>query len=39
LINHLDTLPLAEQPDGARAFLRPLAKATVRSSNEGNRAS
>lgn len=34
LINHLDTLPVAEQPDGARAFLRPMAAATFRSPGE-----
>ena len=39
LIDHLDTLPLEEQPDGARAFLRPLAEATVRANAEGQRES
>jgi tryptophan synthase alpha chain len=36
LINHLDTLQLADQPEGARAFVRQLADATRRAPGKGN---
>ena len=34
LINHLDTLPTEDQPDGARSFVRQLAAATHRAPHE-----
>jgi tryptophan synthase alpha chain len=37
LINHLDTLPTEDQPDGARSFVRQLAAATYRAPHESSR--
>jgi tryptophan synthase alpha chain len=37
LINHLDTLPTEDQPNGARSFVRQLAVATHRAPNETSR--
>jgi tryptophan synthase alpha chain len=37
LINHLDTLPTEDQPDGARSFVRQLAAATHRAPHETSR--